>query len=91
MIDTAIPEELVVAELQRHCREIIEAELARLRRAVPTLSESIMVEVDRSLGQVVDGWLLAPVRRHPDRGREISALFGLTTPADRRHENEAAA
>lgn len=91
MIDTAIPEELVVGELQRRCREIIEAELVRLRRAVPTLPESIMVEVDRSPGQVVDGWLLAPLRRQPDRGREISALFCLATPPDRARENEAAA
>ncbi len=77
MIDTAVPEELLVAELQQHCREIIEAELVRLRRVAPTLPESIMVEIDRSLGQVVDGWLLTPVRRHPERVREVSALFGL--------------
>lgn len=79
MIDTAIPGDLVITGLQRHCREIIEAELARLRRVAPALPESIMIEIDRSLSRVVDGWLLTPVRRHPQRLPEVSALFGLTT------------
>ena len=77
MIDTAVPEELLVAELQQHCREIIEAELVRLRRVAPTLPESIMIEIDRSLGQVVDGWLLTPVHTPSGAGPGGLSLFGL--------------
>ncbi|WP_152365252.1 hypothetical protein [Microlunatus speluncae] len=74
---TIAAEDEVLESLRRRGQEIIDAELGRLRRAAPTLTEPIVIEVDRTLQRLLDGWLLTPVRLHPDRLRDVSVLFGL--------------
>ncbi|MEV5707314.1 hypothetical protein [Actinoallomurus sp. NPDC052274] len=62
--------------LDRHCQELVEDELTRLARRVPSLAEDHLGAVETALRQIIDR--LLPVRRRAEaRPETVAALFDL--------------
>ena len=62
-------------KLQRRCEDLVAAELTRLSRRVPALSQEDLGHVEAALGQVVDRLVLS--RAPTLSGDALAALFDL--------------
>lgn len=62
-------------KLQRRCEDLVAAEMTRLSRRVPALSEEHLRDVEAALGQVVDRLVL--YRAPTLSGDALAVLFDL--------------
>lgn len=61
--------------LQRRCEDLVAAEIARLSRRVPALTEEHLRHVEAALGQVIDRLVLC--RTRAVRSDDLTVLFDL--------------
>lgn len=77
------PESNLLALVHRHVRAVIDAELRRLARRVPSLSPADVGAVDTVLEEVAESVILAPLRNAPrDTALVLTRIFGTGTNAD---------
>lgn len=72
----------VTRQLERRCRDVIEAELARLVRRAPNLAAGDLASIEHAARDMVERLVLAPVARHPQYAAEVAALFDLEPDQD---------
>jgi len=67
----------LVAQVHEHSRTVIEAELRRLARRVPTLRPHDLAVIDAALDELADSLLLARLRRLPQHTARLRRLFSV--------------
>lgn len=65
----------LIERVARDCDAVIDAELARLRRRQPQLSESDLVALDDALADLAERLLLRALRRKPELLDTIAPIF----------------
>lgn len=65
----------LVAQVRAYSRDVIEAELRRLRRRAPSLRPDDLMVIDAALDELVESLLLTRLRRLPQHTTRLQHLF----------------
>lgn len=77
---TTDADDYLIERIARDCDAVIDAELSRLRRRRPRLSESDLAALDKTLSALANRLLLDALRRRPELIDTIAPIFTIDSP-----------